>query len=45
MSFANDSGKSNYFREVKLWINKLITEIKRTYPSFKSAMKEIFTGS
>lgn len=44
VSFAIVKDKGNYFPEIKRWINQLISEVKRTYPSFRNAMKELFMG-
>jgi hypothetical protein len=44
VTFADDTGKTDFSREIKLWLNKLITEVKRTYPKFKNSMKTLFMG-
>lgn len=43
-TFADDTGKVDFSREIKLWLNRLVEEVKRTYPTFRHRMKELFMG-
>jgi hypothetical protein len=44
MSFTDDTGKSDYTKEIKIWINRLINETKKVFPTFQNKVKEIFNG-
>lgn len=44
VTFVDDSGKKDFAKEIKIWINRLIQESKRMFPMFKEKMKEIFLG-
>lgn len=44
VSFVDNSGKKDFTRDIKLWINKLIRESKRMFPIFKNKIKELFMG-
>jgi hypothetical protein len=39
MSFVDNKGKRDFTRDIKVWINRLITEVRNTFPKFKSNMK------
>lgn len=43
-SFVDNTGKKDFTREIKVWINRLVGETKRVFPMFKQKMKEIFMG-
>lgn len=45
MSFVDDTGRTDFSCEIKVWLNKLILEVRRTLPAFRNAMKTLFTGS
>lgn len=42
MSFFNNTGKADFTKEIKIWLNKLIKESHEQYPKFKCTMKSIF---
>jgi hypothetical protein len=44
MSFVDNTGKTDFTREIKVWINRLVLEVKSAYPKFKTHMKELFLG-
>lgn len=44
VSFTDDTGKSDFSYDIKRWLNVLIEEVKRTYPSFHGEMKKLFAG-
>lgn len=44
MNFLDDTDKSNFSKEIKIWINKLILETKKIFPLFQQKVKEIFNG-
>jgi hypothetical protein len=45
ISFSAPSNKDNFTREIKLFLNTLITETKTQYDNFKKTMEEIFAPS
>lgn len=42
MSFADDTGKRNFTKEIKVWLNMLISHTKIMFPEFKKLIKAIF---
>jgi|JI6StandDraft_1071083.scaffolds.fasta_scaffold370263_2 hypothetical protein len=44
ISFVDNSGKQDFTRDIKNWINKLVLEVKRVFPKFKQDMHEFFRG-
>lgn len=44
MSFVDNTGKNDFTREIKVWINKLLSEVRRVFPKFKKDMQEMFRG-
>lgn len=44
VSFVDTTGKTDWTREIKVWINLLISETKKVFPIFKNKVKEIFVG-
>lgn len=44
MSFASKTGKSDFTRDIKIWINRLLLEVKAVFPKFKKNMEDIFRG-
>ncbi len=44
MNFSDDTGKRDFTREIKLWINRLIEHTKVFYPRFKKQMTVLFTN-
>ena len=45
VSFVDDTGKTDFAYDIKLWLNRLITEVKTSFPIFKDRMKELFNGN
>lgn len=43
--FGEKKGQTDFSTEIKQWLNKLILETKKEYPSFKQKMKDIFTNN
>jgi hypothetical protein len=44
VSFAYNDGRSDFGRDIKLWINKMISEVRSAFPKFKENMRELFVG-
>jgi hypothetical protein len=44
VSFAYNDGRNDFGRDIKLWINKMISEVKSMFPKFKDNMRELFMG-
>jgi hypothetical protein len=44
VSFVDDTGKEDFSREIKIWINKLIRELRSIFPKFKNDMRTLFRG-
>lgn len=40
----DDTGKSDFTQQIKIWINRLINQTKKVFPTFKQKVKEIFNG-
>jgi hypothetical protein len=43
MSFVDDTGKTDFTKEIKMWLNMIIRESQRQYPRFKAVMRGIFS--
>ena len=45
MEIGLTPGQTDFSKEIKRWLNRLIQETRKQYPLFKQTMKSIFSGS
>lgn len=42
MSFSNKANKVDFTKDIKIWLNMLIKEVKKEYPKFSEKMRSVF---
>lgn len=40
----DDTGRTDFSCKIKVWLNKLILEVRRQFPAFRTAMRILFIG-
>lgn len=44
MDIGLDEKQTDFTKEIKMWLNKLVTETKTQFPIFKEKMRSIFVN-